>query len=539
MQSHIRVAVVMLVGVAAFLVSPTPPAEADTVCFTPCTLFGSSVPTTSDAGPDSPVKVATKFHVDTYGFATGVRFYKSAANTGTHVGQLWAYMDAGHRYLLDSVTFTGETASGWQTAQFAKPIALKPNMSYLVSYTAPTGHFAFDNHYYDSVPTTSPIQVESPGGLYTYTGGTPLTDPPIGPSTNANYYVDITFETHQNETSLFSMTTATPAEPSVVDNHYTQLGTRFIPDINTTVKGVRFYGTTQYPKPYWIYLWKSDGTLLASASDNDLGNAYTGWMQLYFSTPIAVDAGTEYVVSIYQPDSVNGEYARTTNVFTAPLTFGQFHTPTNAGVFEYSAGGAPAVLPSTQTTSNFWVDPVFSLSQSATVGGVVDPSLTFTVGNRGTACNGESNFSASAGGSAAVAFGTLGLGANVSGAQALSVVTNAAGGFSVYIRGVQSSQNMRSATHNWADVAGVYPAGAALGAGERFGYTFFDSTASSSVTNPSAANFIALDATNRAVMGSATSKTGSGCVSFDAQSTTSTPAGSYSASVIYTAVPSF
>ena len=45
------------------------------------------------------------------GTVTGVRFYKAAANTGTHIGSLWSATGT----QLASATFTNETASGWQT----------------------------------------------------------------------------------------------------------------------------------------------------------------------------------------------------------------------------------------------------------------------------------------------------------------------------------------------------------------------------------------------------------------------------------------
>ncbi len=71
-----------------------------------------------------------KFTSDISGSVTGVRFYKYAQNTGTHVGSLWT---AGGT-LLGTVTFTGETASGWQQATFANPIAITANTTYVVSY---------------------------------------------------------------------------------------------------------------------------------------------------------------------------------------------------------------------------------------------------------------------------------------------------------------------------------------------------------------------------------------------------------------------
>ncbi len=113
------------------------------------------------------------------------------------------------------------------------------------------------------------------------------------------------------------------------------------------------------------------------------------------------------------------------------------------------------------------------------------------------------------------------------------------GGFAVYVRGTQAAQSLRSSSHNWTDVSGSYASPAVLGAGEQFGFTYKDSTASSSVANPTSAYFAGLTNTSNAVMGSATAATGSGCISFDAQTAAATPASDYTATVIYTAVPTF
>ena len=64
------------------------------------------------------VELGVKFRADRAGTATGVRFYKAAANTGTHTGSLWSA--TGTR--LAQVTFTNETASGWQAATFSTPV---------------------------------------------------------------------------------------------------------------------------------------------------------------------------------------------------------------------------------------------------------------------------------------------------------------------------------------------------------------------------------------------------------------------------------
>ena len=96
----------------------------------------SAAPSVSDDGGTSAVEVGVKFTADTSGFVSGIRFYKSAANTGTHIGNLWT--SSGQ--LLATATFTGETASGWQQVNFASPILLTANTIYVASYHTNTGH---------------------------------------------------------------------------------------------------------------------------------------------------------------------------------------------------------------------------------------------------------------------------------------------------------------------------------------------------------------------------------------------------------------
>ena len=64
------------------------------------------------------------------GKITGIRFYKSAANTGVHTGTLWT----SNGVKLATGTFTNETASGWQTLKFSTPIVISANTTYIASY---------------------------------------------------------------------------------------------------------------------------------------------------------------------------------------------------------------------------------------------------------------------------------------------------------------------------------------------------------------------------------------------------------------------
>jgi hypothetical protein len=165
----------------------------------PITTYSIWAPTTTPANPnindDNAIEVGLKFRADVNGFITGVRFYKGgASNGGSHVGHLWN--SAGT--LLGTVTFTNETASGWQQALFQTPIAVVANTTYVVSYFAPQGHYAGDiNYFASSGVDNSPLHALSNAlaggnGVYLYGSGSGF---PTNTFMSANYWVDVVFTT--------------------------------------------------------------------------------------------------------------------------------------------------------------------------------------------------------------------------------------------------------------------------------------------------------------------------------------------------------
>src|SRR5262249_31347437 len=80
----------------------------------------TAVPGTVDGGDGAAVNVGVRFTADTNGFITGIKFYKSVANTGVHTASLWT--SSGQ--LLATGTFVNETPSGWQTVLFSSPVAI-------------------------------------------------------------------------------------------------------------------------------------------------------------------------------------------------------------------------------------------------------------------------------------------------------------------------------------------------------------------------------------------------------------------------------
>src|SRR5258706_9118568 len=117
------------------------------------TIWSStSVPATVDSGSSGPVELGGSLKADTSGTVTAIRFYKSAANTGLHVGHLWSHTGA----LLATVTFSGETTSGWQQANFSTPVAITANTMYVASYQSANGHWSVNWNYFATSGVKNP-----------------------------------------------------------------------------------------------------------------------------------------------------------------------------------------------------------------------------------------------------------------------------------------------------------------------------------------------------------------------------------------------
>ena len=106
-----------------------------------------------------------------------------------------------------------------------------------------------------------------------------------------------------------------------------ELGVKFTASVAGNVTGVRFYKETDMAGYTHIgNLWSSSGTLLATATFTN--ESASGWQQVNFSTPVAIQANTEYIASF----SVGGGYfGVTTNFFTsAGVTNGPLEALSNS-----------------------------------------------------------------------------------------------------------------------------------------------------------------------------------------------------------------
>ncbi len=291
----------------------------------------SAVPRVREATNDAKsVTLGLRFYSDVAGSVTAIRFYKGSRNTGTHIGTLWS--SGGDK--LASVTFSNETATGWQQATFSSPINITANTTYVISYSAPNGYYSYDEYYSWSTLTNSSLHVSgSSPGVYAYGSGTIF---PNSRWNGSNYWVDVVFKATNGTTpppapSTYSisgtvsgsgttgLTLSGPVSRSTSTDslgRYTfdglanglyvvaasKSGYTFIPPTksvtinNASVTGINFTGTASVPSvPHTVSLnWK------ASTSSNIKGyNVYRaslagGAFSKLNSTPLS---GTTYVDS--------------------------------------------------------------------------------------------------------------------------------------------------------------------------------------------------------------------------------------------------
>ena len=167
----------------------------------PSTLFAASAAPAANLqnvnDPSIPgnggVELGTKFQSTVAGTIIAVRFYKGTLDTGVHTGELWT----GTGQLLATVTFTNESASGWQQANFSTPVTIAANTTYIVSYHTTAAYIAYTPGTFSSIGITSgPLEalgngVDGGNGVYTY-GASAF--PGLYNGQAPNYWVDVVFD---------------------------------------------------------------------------------------------------------------------------------------------------------------------------------------------------------------------------------------------------------------------------------------------------------------------------------------------------------
>lgn len=160
----------------------------------PCTIWpASATPAIALESDGQGIEVGVRFRSTQNGHITGLRFYKGAGNTGTHIGHLWTSTGT----LLGTATFINETSSGWQQVLFTTPVQITANTTYVASYFSPNGFYSSTNPYFTTATVNGYLRALANGedganGVYIYSS-TPAF--PANTWQSANYWVDVVFST--------------------------------------------------------------------------------------------------------------------------------------------------------------------------------------------------------------------------------------------------------------------------------------------------------------------------------------------------------
>jgi hypothetical protein len=322
----------------------------------------SATPATANVNDPNAVEVGLKFTSATSGKITGIRFYKGALNTGTHLVDLWSAAGT----LLATATSTNETASGWQQVNFANPVKITAGTTYIASYHMSSGEYSDTPYYFDTLqaPTNGSLAATANGlnGVFAYSSGSIF--PTNVPATGDNYWVDVVFnDTSQgpqaNDDSGFIATEnsvgsiaasallANDTDPKGLPLSITGVSNPSNGTVtyNSSTQTVSFVPTTGYTGPARFTYTITDGQ--ASASGNvSLTVNYAVTAQSLFNP------GDTPAIETNDPSSVNlgVEFQASTNGTIAGMRF--YKSPLDTGTHVADLWSANGTLLATATFTN-------------------------------------------------------------------------------------------------------------------------------------------------------------------------------------------
>lgn len=137
-------------------------------------------------------ELGLKFQSGRAGQITAIRYWRSPGDTGAHVGNIWlgtGGTDPLNIAPLTTVTFTNETAAGWQQQALPQPLAIAANTVYIVSVNANAYFPASGGALLTSVANGNLRTVaDYHNGVSGSTGAFPTDD-----YQNTNYFRDVVF----------------------------------------------------------------------------------------------------------------------------------------------------------------------------------------------------------------------------------------------------------------------------------------------------------------------------------------------------------
>jgi hypothetical protein len=204
-------------------------------------IFGNAVPRAPTGGGDK-VMLGLKFWSSQSGMISAIRFYRAAVSSNGYVASLYA---AGGT-LLGSATLAHESGPvpGWQVANFANPIPVSANMTYIAAYYSAAGQGSGDPHKLKNGATNGPLTAPASSAV----GGNGVYNPrnafPNSTDEASNYYVDVLF----TPTGASLVLNFNPPNPSIPAN--TPLGSVVATVTANWSDGSPFTGTLSFAQPY-------------------------------------------------------------------------------------------------------------------------------------------------------------------------------------------------------------------------------------------------------------------------------------------------
>ncbi|MCK1335491.1 DUF4082 domain-containing protein [Bradyrhizobium sp. 38] len=228
------------------------------VSTTPSTvsLFSTSDrPSVLSDSDTSQVNLGVRFTSSAAGTITGIKYYKSANDTGTHTGSLWSSTGT----LLATATFTNETSSGWQTVTFSSPVSITPGTTYIASFHS-NGRYADTPSYFTTAHANGPLTASaSNNGVYTY-GTANLF--PTSTFNATNYWVDVVFSNSGGGTN----------QPPIANN---DSGFNATKDVALSIPGTSLLANDTDPNGDALTITGVSGAVNGTASFNAQNNTVT------------------------------------------------------------------------------------------------------------------------------------------------------------------------------------------------------------------------------------------------------------------------
>jgi len=333
---------------------PGPGVAVEVGCQGPCTLWrDEATPGTPWVPVAQPREVGVRFRADADGTVGGIRFYQDPRNSGPHRVSLWS----AHGALLATADATAETAAGWQSAAFPRPVEITANTTYVASYGTASGHARDANAFAGRGLYRPPLRALAHGGASGLRGAFPGSASGVS---DDNFWVDVLFQPTRPAPRRLFGDDEVPQVQLLADPRPIEVGVRFRLEADGYVAGIRFFKGTGNDGQHVVNLWGppseaapapagGGGRLLASATA--LFESASGWQEVRFDTPVALVAGGEYVASYHTTSG----YAQDIGYFSRHEVY---DPPLRAldGVYQPGESACPR-LPA--LSSNYWVEPVF------------------------------------------------------------------------------------------------------------------------------------------------------------------------------------